>query len=207
MQGRLSAVMVTSHDHQHKAQSFAVMCFFFCSCSKTCTRLAVCILFALMLSRPHMPHGLIVIHWNTILLPVQLQCTRRICLLNKWSLWTKNLMDGHRRWSIDFQEKTWHSCFPHIYKESSNYWSLGFHFCPHCFCCWLKWRRGSAQQNLLIIYWRNTHISAKMELVAHVFYKFMMCNLTSLVFCWMFPCETECIISATSLKCSNSDTF
>lgn len=129
---------------------------------------------------------------NTPSCPVTVH-TLWICLLNKWSLWTENLMDGHRRWSIEFQEK---NIFFFIYKESSNYWSLGFHFCPRCFCCRLKWRRGSAQQNLLIIYWRNTHFSAKMELVAHVFYKFMMCNLTSLVLRWMFPCEAECISGA-----------
>lgn len=35
-----------------------------------------------------------------------------------------------------------------------------------------------------------------MELVAHVFYKFMLCNLTSLVLHWMFPREAECISGA-----------
>lgn len=133
-----------------------------------------------------------VIHWNTILLPVQLQCTR----MNMFAEQVKPVNGESHGWTP--KVKYWiprKKLFYFIYKESSNYWSLGFHFCPRCFCCRLKWRRGSSQQNLLIIYWRNTHFSAKMELVAHVFYKFM-CNLTSLVLRWMFPCEAECISGA-----------
>lgn len=129
---------------------------------------------------------------NTPSCPVTVHTYEYVC-------WTSEACERRISW-MDTEGEVLNSkkknIFFFIYKESSNYWSLGFHFCPRCFCCWLKWRRGSAQQNLLIIYWRNTHFSAKMELVAHVFYKFMLCNLTSLVLRWMFPREAECISGA-----------
>lgn len=79
MQGRLSAVMVTSHDHQHKAQSFSVMCFFFFLQLFKNVHTARCLHFVCfnVVEATHASCMYVtVIHWKTILLPVQLQCTR-----------------------------------------------------------------------------------------------------------------------------------